>query len=309
MNCPGHVLIFNATHHSYRDLPLRLAEFGSCHRNEPSGTLHGIFRVRAFVQDDAHIFCTEDQIGSEVEAFVRLLRQIYAEFGFHEVIVRIATCPEKRIGSDEVWDKSEQALQDAMRRLDLEFTINPGEGAFYGPKIEFSVPDAIGRIWQLGTIQVDFSMPERLGATYIGEDGAKHAPVMLHRAILGSLERFIGILIEHFAGAFPVWLAPVQVAVHSVTDKAVDYANRVASELGERGFRVEKETYSDKIGKKIRNAEKQKIPYMLVVGERDQEAGTVSVRRHKEGDLGAMSLAASLGKLAEDKLELPTPSA
>jgi threonyl-tRNA synthetase len=300
MNCPGHVLIYNANQHSYRDLPLRLAEFGSCHRNEPSGTLHGIFRVRAFVQDDAHIFCTEDQIGGEVEAFVRMLQEVYGWFGFHEIILKIATRPPQRIGADEVWDKSEQALEDAMKRLGLAYTINPGEGAFYGPKIEFSVPDAIGRVWQLGTIQVDFSMPGRLGATYIAEDGSKRVPVMLHRAILGSLERFIGILVEHYAGAFPVWLAPVQATVLSVTDKAVAYAEVVVAKLRERGVRVELDASSDKIGKKIRNAEMQKIPYMLVVGERDQAAGTVSVRRHKEGDLGAMAFEAFLGRMKDE---------
>ncbi|MEK8024273.1 MAG: threonine--tRNA ligase [Candidatus Hydrogenedentota bacterium] len=300
MNCPGHILIFNATHHSYRDLPLRLAEFGSCHRNEPSGTLHGIFRVRAFVQDDAHIFCTEDQIGSEVESFVRLLQKIYADFGFHDVIVKIATRPEKRIGADEVWDKAEKALEDAMHRIGLEFKINPGEGAFYGPKIEFSVPDAIGRVWQLGTIQVDFSMPERLGATYVGEDNAKHVPVMLHRAILGSLERFIGILIEHYAGAFPLWLAPIQVRVLTVTDKSIPYAEGIAEGLRGHGYRVEIDTGSEKIGKKIREAEMMKIPYMLVLGERDAEASTVSVRRHKEGDLGAMSIEEFLKKMQAD---------
>lgn len=291
MNCPGHVLIFNSEQRSYRDLPLRLAEFGSCHRNEPSGTLHGLFRVRGFVQDDAHIFCTDNQIGDEVEAFVRILQEVYRRFGFDETIVKIANRPENRIGSDEIWDKAERALEDAMRRIGLRYTLNPGEGAFYGPKIEFSVPDAIGRVWQLGTIQVDFSMPDRLGATYIAEDGAKRVPVMLHRAILGSLERFIGILVENYSGAFPWWLAPAQARVMTVSEKAEEYAAQVADNLAAKGVRIERDFGSEKIGKKIRNAELMKIPYMLVIGERDRDAGTIAVRKHKVGDIGAMTVA------------------
>ena len=290
MNCPCHVQIFNQGLKSYRDLPLRMAEFGSCHRNEPSGTLHGLMRLRQFTQDDAHIFCTEEQIQDEVSAFIDLLFEVYADFGFDEVIVMLSTRPANRVGSDAVWEKSEQALETALKNKGLEWELRPGEGAFYGPKIDFSLRDCIGRIWQLGTIQVDFSMPDRLGAHYIGEDGSKQVPVMLHRAILGSLERFIGILIEHYAGAFPAWLAPVQVVVISITEKQVRYAEAVADTLKKEGFRVTADLRNETIGHKIREHAMQRVPYLLIVGGREMEANTVAVRTRGGEDLGAMSL-------------------
>jgi len=290
MNCPCHVQIFNQGLKSYRDLPLRMAEFGSCHRNEPSGTLHGLMRLRQFTQDDAHIFCTEEQIQDEVSAFIDLLFEVYADFGFDEVIVMLSTRPANRVGSDAVWEKSEQALATALKNKGLEWELRPGEGAFYGPKIDFSLRDCIGRIWQLGTIQVDFSMPDRLGAHYIGEEGSKQVPVMLHRAILGSLERFIGILIEHYAGAFPAWLAPVQVVVISITEKQVRYAEAVADTLKKQGFRVTADLRNETIGHKIREHAMQRVPYLLIVGGREMEANSVAVRTRGGEDLGAMSL-------------------
>jgi len=282
MNCPCHIQIFNQATRSYRDLPLRMAEFGACHRNEPGGTLHGIMRVRAFTQDDAHIFCTEDQIASEVADFVRILRQVYHDFGFEKIVTKLATRPEKRIGSDESWDRTEKALADAMKTIGLPYEINPGEGAFYGPKLEFDVSDAIGRLWQLGTIQVDMNLPARLGCKYIGEDNAEHVPVMLHRAILGSMERFIGILIEHHAGAFPLWLAPVQVAVLSISEKASEYAKYVATALTKASLRCETDLRGERINAKVRDAVLRKIPFLAVVGEKEAREGTINVRPYHD---------------------------
>jgi threonyl-tRNA synthetase len=290
MNCPCHIQIFNQGTKSYRDLPLRMAEFGSCHRNEPGGTLHGIMRVRAFTQDDAHIFCTEDQIESEVIAFNKLLVEVYKDLGFTDIKVKLSTRPEKRVGSDAVWDKAEKALSVAMEHIGVPYELQPGEGAFYGPKLEYQVADAIGRYWQLGTIQVDFNLPERLGARYVGEDNAEHTPVMLHRAILGSLERFLGILIENYSGAFPMWLAPEQVRILSISEKFNDYAKKVASELQLVGLRVEIDDRSDKIGYKIREATNAKVPYMLVVGEKEQAEHKVALRHRTEGDKGSMDI-------------------
>ncbi len=300
MNCPAHVQIYNHALRSYRDLPLRLAEFGSCHRNEPSGTLHGLMRVRNFVQDDAHIFCTEDQILGEVSAFIDLLFEVYRDFGFDEVQIKLSTRPEQRVGSDELWDKAEKALQDALEHKGLAWELQPGEGAFYGPKIEFSLKDCLGRVWQLGTIQLDFSMPERLGAHYVAEDNSKKVPVMLHRAILGSLERFIGILIEHYAGALPVWLAPVQAVVMNITDHQADYVRQVAEALEKQGFRVETDLRNEKIGFKIREHTLQRVPYLLVVGDREMASGTVAVRTRSGEDLGTMSQAQFLERLQQD---------
>ncbi len=290
MNCPAHIQIYNQGLRSYRDLPLRLAEFGSCHRNEPSGTLHGLMRVRNFVQDDAHIFCTEEQILPEVLAFIDLLFEVYRDFGFEEVLVKLSTRPEKRVGSDELWDKAEKALEDALNQRGLDWELQPGEGAFYGPKIEFSLKDCLGRVWQLGTIQLDFSMPERLGAHYVAEDNSKKTPVMLHRAILGSLERFIGILIEHYAGALPLWLAPVQAVVMNITDRQAAFAQEAADFLKDRGFRVETDLRNEKIGFKIREHTLQKVPYLLVVGDREVEDRSVAVRTRDGKDLGTLSL-------------------
>ncbi len=290
MNCPCHVQIFNQGLKSYRDLPLRMAEFGSCHRNEPSGTLHGLMRVRNFNQDDAHIFCTEDQIQSEVAAFIDLLFEVYKDFGFDEVLIKLSTRPEQRVGSDEVWDKAEHALETALNAKGLEWELQPGEGAFYGPKIEFSLKDCIGRVWQCGTIQVDFSMPGRLDAHFVAEDGSKQVPVMLHRAILGSLERFIGILIEQHAGAFPAWLAPTQVMVMGITDKHAEYVQKVEKTLRNSGLRVKADLRNEKIGFKIREHTLQKIPYLLVAGDREAENQTVAVRTRSGEELGVMSL-------------------
>ena len=290
MNCPCHVQVFNQGLKSYRDLPLRLAEFGSCHRNEPSGSLHGIMRVRGFVQDDAHIFCTEDQIQSEVAEFIDFLHQVYADFGFEDVIYRLSTRPEQRVGSDEDWDRAEAALAQALDSKELPYELLPGEGAFYGPKIEFSLKDCIGRIWQLGTIQVDFSMPGRLDAQYVAEDGSRQVPVMLHRAILGSFERFIGILIEHYEGVFPTWLAPEQAVVLNITDKHSEYALKVEDSLKNQGFRVVSDLRNEKIGFKIREHTLQKVPYLLVVGDKEIETQTVAVRARRGEDLGSMSL-------------------
>lgn len=290
MNCPCHVQIFNQGIKSYRDLPLRMAEFGSCHRNEASGTLHGLMRLRNFVQDDAHIFCTEDQIQSEVSEFIDLLYSVYADFGFNEIIIKLSTRPEERVGNDDVWDKAESALEDALNNKGLAWELQPGEGAFYGPKIEFSLKDSIGRVWQCGTIQVDFSMPGRLGAEYVAEDGSRKTPVMLHRAILGSLERFIGILIEEHAGSFPTWLAPVQVAVFNITDDQAEYATNVTESLKKQGVRAISDLRNEKIGLKIREHTLQRVPYMLVTGNREQENGTVTVRNREGTDLGSMTI-------------------
>jgi threonyl-tRNA synthetase len=298
MNCPCHVQVFNQGLKSYRDLPLRLAEFGSCHRNEPSGSLHGIMRVRGFTQDDAHIFCTEEQIQPEVSQFIDMLHEVYADFGFTEVIYRLSTRPSQRVGTDEDWDRAEAALAEALNAQGLPWEELPGEGAFYGPKIEFSLKDCIGRVWQLGTIQVDFSMPGRLDAQYVAEDGSRKIPVMLHRAVLGSFERFIGILIEHYEGAFPVWLAPRQAVVVNITDKQSDYARQVAAQLQEAGYRVETDLRNEKIGFKIRELEMGKVPYVVVVGDKEMESGSVSVRARHGQDLGTLSLDEFLETLA-----------
>jgi len=290
MNCPCHVQVFNQGLKSYRDLPLRMAEFGSCHRNEPSGALHGLMRVRNFVQDDAHIFCTEDQIRDEVLAFNKLVFDVYNDFGFTDVAVKLSTRPEKRVGSDEVWDKAERALAEALEAAGIEYELQPGEGAFYGPKIEFSLTDCIGRVWQCGTMQVDFSMPGRLGAEYVDEQGERRVPVMLHRAILGSIERFIGVLIEHYAGDLPLWLAPVQAVVMNITDAQADYAQEVTNALNRQGFRVESDLRNEKIGYKIRGRTLEKIPYLLVVGDREVDNREVAVRLRDGTDLGGMSL-------------------
>jgi threonyl-tRNA synthetase len=300
MNCPCHVQIYNQGLKSYRDLPLRLAEFGSCHRNEQSGALHGLLRLRNFVQDDAHIFCTEDQIQPEVAAFIDLLHKVYADFGFKDILYKLSTRPAQRVGSDEIWDKAEHALEHALNAKGLQWDLQPGEGAFYGPKIEFTLKDSIGRLWQCGTIQVDFSMPGRLGATYIAEDGSKRTPVMLHRAILGSLERFIGILIEEHAGALPVWLAPIQAAVLTITDQQNDYAREVEKRLKKQGLRVESDLRNEKIGFKIREHTLQRLPYLLVVGKKEAQDGTVAVRTRKGEDLGVMALDAFVGRLATE---------
>ena len=300
MNCPGHILIFKQGIKSYRDLPLRFGEFGQCHRNEPTGGLHGIMRVRGFTQDDGHIFCTEEQILDECTAFTTLLQKVYADFGFHNIIYKVATRPEKRIGSDELWDKAEFALMESLRRSGCEFSISVGEGAFYGPKIEYTLKDAIGREWQCGTIQVDPNMPERLGAEYVGEDGARHTPIMLHRAIVGSLERFIGILIEEHAGALPTWLAPVQISVLNITDSQAEYARKVAKTLQNQGLRVNLDLRNEKITYKIREHSMQKLPYILVVGDKEMAAGAVAVRARGNQDLGVMSLDAFVQKIAHD---------
>jgi len=300
MNCPGHVLIYRQGIKSYRDLPLRMAEFGACHRNEPSGALHGLMRVRAFTQDDAHIFCTEDQINSETVAFCDLLMSVYRDFGFEEVRVKFSDRPEKRAGSDATWDKAEGALKSAVEAAGLEYTLNPGEGAFYGPKLEFVLRDAIGRDWQCGTLQVDFVLPERLGAEYVGEDGATHRPVMLHRAILGSMERFLGILIENYAGKFPTWLAPVQAVVLNITDGQSDYVRRAAEFLKNQGLRVETDLRNEKVGFKIREHTLQRVPYLLVAGDREAGSNTLAVRTRSGKDLGAMSLEDIASKLAEE---------
>jgi threonyl-tRNA synthetase len=300
MNCPCHVQVFNQGLKSYRDLPLRLAEFGSCHRNEPSGTLHGIMRVRNFTQDDAHIFCTEDQIQDEVSVFIDLLYRVYADFGFEDIIIKLSTRPEQRVGSDEIWDKAEHSLERALNAKGLAWDLQPGEGAFYGPKIEFSLRDCLGRVWQCGTIQVDFSMPGRLDAHYIAEDGSKQVPVMLHRAILGSMERFIGILIEHHAGAFPLWLAPIQAVVMNITDNQADFVREIEKTLQEQGIRIKSDLRNEKIGFKIREHTLHRIPYMLVIGDREVENRTVAVRTRGGEDLGSMPLEAFAERLTAE---------
>ncbi|HET6565173.1 MAG TPA: threonine--tRNA ligase, partial [Xanthomonadales bacterium] len=300
MNCPCHVQIFNQGLVSYRDLPIRLAEFGSCHRNEPSGALHGLMRVRAFVQDDAHIFCTEEQVQQESANFIALLYEIYREFGFNEVLVKLSTRPEKRIGDEAQWDLAEQTLAAALDGAGIAWTENPGEGAFYGPKIEFSLKDTIGRVWQCGTLQVDFFMPGRLGASYIDDSSTRQVPVMLHRAILGSLERFIGILIENYAGAFPAWLAPVQAVVLNISEKQNDYCKSVSQVLRNKGFRVDSDLRNEKIGFKIREHTLAKVPYLLVVGDREVEDGMIAVRTRAGEDLGSMSPDDFAKRLAAD---------
>ena len=300
MNCPGHVQVFNADLRSYRELPLRYGEFGSCHRNEPSGGLHGLMRVRGFVQDDGHIFCTEDQIETEVTAFNALVLKVYKDFGFHDVAVKLALRPDSRVGSDEVWDKSEEALRAGLRASGLEWVELPGEGAFYGPKIEFHIKDAIGRSWQCGTVQVDFSMPGRLGAEFVDEDNTRKVPVMLHRAILGSLERFIGILVENHAGALPLWLAPVQMAVINISHAQDTYATQLAETLRVAGFRVQADLRNEKITYKIREHSMQKLPYLLIVGDKEMTAGLVAVRNRQGEDLGQMSVEALLQRLQSE---------
>ncbi len=300
MNCPGHILIFKQGIKSYRDLPLRFGEFGQCHRNEPTGGLHGIMRVRAFTQDDGHIFCTESQIQSEVMAFTTLLQKVYRDFGFTKILYRLSTRPENRIGTEESWDRAEHALAEGLKASGCEFEYLPGEGAFYGPKIEYTLKDALGREWQCGTIQVDPNMPERLDAEFVAEDGGRHRPVMLHRAIVGSLERFIGILIEEHAGALPVWLAPVQVSVLNITDGQADYVESVVKRLKNQGFRVESDLRNEKITYKIREHSMQKLPYILVVGDKEKAAGAVAVRARGNKDLGVMSLDSFVQMLSGD---------
>jgi len=300
MNCPGHIQIFNQGLRSYRDLPLRLAEFGSCHRNEPSGALHGIMRVRAFVQDDAHIFCTEAQVLPETAAFIDLLQQIYADFGFTEILVKLSTRPDKRIGSDEVWDRAEAALAEALAAKNLSYDLQPGEGAFYGPKIEFSLKDCLGRVWQCGTLQLDFALPQRLDAHYVGEDNDRHIPVMLHRAILGSLERFIGILIENYAGAMPLWLSPMQAVVLNISEKQGEYAGQVAAQLRGAGLRVEADLRNEKITYKIREHSLNKLPYQIVVGDKEMAANLVAVRTRGGRDLGQMPIEALTTRLLDE---------
>ena len=312
MNCPGHIQIFNSGLHSYRDLPLRLAEFGSCHRNEPSGALHGLMRVRGFTQDDAHIFCTEDQVQSEVAAFIKMLYQAYGDFGFNEVLVKLSTRPDKRVGLDETWDKAEAALEAALKQSTLDFDIQPGEGAFYGPKVEFTLKDSLGRLWQCGTIQLDFNLPERLGAEYVAEDNTRKHPVMLHRAIVGSMERFIGILIEHYAGAMPAWLAPIQAMVLNISDGQAEYVAQVVAELKKNGFRIESDLRNEKITYKIREHSLQRLPYLLIAGEREMQSGQVAVRTRKGEDLGSMPLQAFIDRLQAEiraKVELPGSAA
>lgn len=299
MNCPGHVQIFNHGLRSYNDLPMRLAEFGSCHRNEPSGALHGLMRVRGFVQDDAHIFCTEDQIAEETRAFNQLVMKIYRQFGFHDVSIKLSLRPEKRAGSDEIWDKAEQGLRDALTACGVTWQELPGEGAFYGPKVEYHIKDALGRSWQCGTIQLDFVLPERLDAEYVTRDNNRARPVMLHRAILGSLERFIGILIEQHAGSFPLWLAPVQMVVMNITEKQADYCREVVAKLQAAGFRAELDLRNEKIGYKIRDNSSQRYPYQIVVGDKEMENGQVAVRKKAE-DLGSMSVAAFVELLQKE---------
>jgi threonyl-tRNA synthetase len=300
MNCPGHVQIYKARLHSYRDLPLRYGEFGACHRNEPSGSLHGIMRVRAFTQDDGHIFCTEDQILDECVAFTALLQKVYRDFGFADVIYKVSTRPAKRVGADELWDKGEAALIESLKRSGCAFEISPGEGAFYGPKIEYSLKDALGRVWQCGTMQVDFNMPGRLGAEYVAEDNTRKVPVMLHRAIVGSMERFIGILIEHYAGALPAWLAPVQAVVLNISEHQAAYAAEVAARLKAAGFRVEADLRNEKITYKIREHSLQKLPYQLVVGEKERAGNKVAVRTRGGVDLGALDFEVFVERLANE---------
>jgi threonyl-tRNA synthetase len=300
MNCPGHVQIYKSDLRSYRELPLRYGEFGQCHRNEPSGALHGIMRVRGFTQDDGHVFCTEDQILEECVAFTAQLQAVYRDFGFEHILYKVATRPEKRVGADESWDRAEAALAESLRRAGCEFEFSPGEGAFYGPKIEYTLKDAIGRTWQCGTMQVDFNMAGLLGAEYVAEDNTRRVPVMLHRAIVGSLERFIGILIEHHAGAMPMWLAPVQAVVMNITDAQAEYALSVAQTLRKQGFRVQEDLRNEKINYKIRDNSLQKIPYLLVVGDKERQAGKVAVRARGGADIGVLDVGTFAARLSED---------
>jgi threonyl-tRNA synthetase len=300
MNCPGHVQIFNQGVKSYRDLPLRIAEFGSCHRNEPSGALHGLMRVRAFVQDDAHIFCTVDQVQNEAGSFIDLLRSVYADFGFNDILVKLSTRPLKRIGDESTWDTAESALTKTLNNKQIVWELNPGEGAFYGPKIEFSLKDSLGRVWQCGTLQLDFALPERLGAEYVAEDNARHHPVMLHRAVLGSLERFIGILIEHYAGALPVWLAPIQVVVLNISESQSSYASLIEKTLKNSGFRAISDLRNEKISYKIREHSLKKLPFQLVVGDKEVAENKVAVRTRKGKDLGQMSLSSFISLLNDE---------
>ncbi|WP_323962815.1 threonine--tRNA ligase [Aeromonas hydrophila] len=300
MNCPGHVQIFNQGLKSYRDLPLRMAEFGSCHRNEPSGSLHGLMRVRGFTQDDAHIFCTEEQIMEEVSACIRMVYDVYGTFGFENIVVKLSTRPEQRIGSDEAWDRAEAALAEALVLNGLKYDLQPGEGAFYGPKIEFTLHDCLDRAWQCGTVQLDFALPGRLGATYVGEDNERHVPVMIHRAILGSLERFIGILTEEYAGLFPTWLAPTQVVVMNITDNQADYAVKVAKALNDAGLRAKADLRNEKIGFKIREHTLKRVPFMLVCGDKEVEAGKIAVRTRKGADLGTYPVEELIALLTQE---------
>ena len=300
MNCPGHLQIFNQGLKSYRDLPYRMAEFGLVHRNEPSGSLHGLMRVRSFTQDDAHVFCTEDQIQEEVSKCIEMVFDTYKTFGFEEIEIKLSTRPEQRVGSDETWDKSEEALAQALKANGIAFEYQPGEGAFYGPKIEFTLHDCLGRAWQCGTIQLDFSMPGRLGASYIGEDGERHEPVMIHRAILGSLERFIGILIEEYSGKFPTWLSPTQAVVMNITDKQAPYCEKIVKKLKENGFRAKIDLRNEKIGFKIREHTLKRVPYLLVVGDKEMEAGEIAIRSRSGEDLGKMSVDDFIAKLSEE---------
>jgi len=300
MNCPGHIQIFNSSLHSYRDLPLRLAEFGSCHRNEPSGSLHGLMRVRGFTQDDAHIFCMESQVEAEVADFIKMLYEVYKDFGFDDVIVKLSTRPEKRVGTEEAWDMAETALANAIKANGLAFEYQPGEGAFYGPKIEFTLKDSLGRMWQCGTIQLDPNLPERLGAEYVAEDNTRQRPIMLHRAIVGSMERFLGILIENFAGAMPVWLSPVQVMVLNISDGQADYVRQVVEKLKKNGIRCDFDLRNEKITYKIREHSLQKLPYLIVVGDKEMQNGHVAVRTRKGEDLGVMSVEAFVALLQQD---------
>ncbi|HWU66608.1 MAG TPA: threonine--tRNA ligase [Methylophilus sp.] len=300
MNCPGHIQIFNSSLHSYRDLPLRLAEFGSCHRNEPSGSLHGLMRVRGFTQDDAHIFCMESQVEAEVADFIKMLYEVYKDFGFDDVIVKLSTRPEKRVGTEEAWDMAETALANAIKANGLEFEYQPGEGAFYGPKIEFTLKDSLGRMWQCGTIQLDPNLPERLGAEYVAEDNTRQRPIMLHRAIVGSMERFLGILIENFAGTMPVWLSPVQVMVLNISDNQADYVRQVVEKLKKNGIRCDFDLRNEKITYKIREHSLQKLPYLIVVGDKEMQNGHVAVRTRKGEDLGVMSVDAFVAHIQQD---------
>ncbi|MBL0456552.1 threonine--tRNA ligase [Aeromonas enteropelogenes] len=300
MNCPGHVQIFNQGLKSYRDLPLRMAEFGSCHRNEPSGSLHGLMRVRGFTQDDAHIFCTEEQIMEEVSACIRMVYDVYGTFGFENIVVKLSTRPEQRIGSDEAWDRAEAALAEALDVNGLKYDLQPGEGAFYGPKIEFTLHDCLDRAWQCGTVQLDFALPGRLGATYVGEDNERHVPVMIHRAILGSLERFIGILTEEYAGLFPTWLAPVQAVVMNITDNQAEYAVKVAKALNDAGLRAKADLRNEKIGFKIREHTLKRVPFMLVCGDKEVEAGKIAVRTRKGADLGTYPVEELIALLTQE---------
>jgi threonyl-tRNA synthetase len=300
MNCPGHVQIFNQGLKSYRDLPLRMAEFGSCHRNEPSGALHGIMRVRGFTQDDAHVFCTESQVQAEVKSCIEMVYDVYQTFGFENIVVKLSTRPEQRVGTDEMWDKAEADLTLALESMNIEYDVQEGEGAFYGPKIEFTLHDCLDRAWQCGTVQLDFALPERLGATYVGEDNERHTPVMIHRAILGSLERFIGILIEEYAGFFPTWLAPEQVVVMNITDKQSDYVQEVAKKLQKSGFRAKADLRNEKIGFKIREHTLKRVPYMLVCGDQEMEAGEIAVRTRKGKDLGKFKIDDFVALLQQD---------